>query len=202
MKKLITERKWNKLYDKATDGFYEKRNEDGSETYTIEGFNDYMRAVKEFPEYKIVGIHHQLSMLKSKLKNYKLRHLNIGKVKMLDKDNNHNFKITNIDWDVHWQTHIYLTIIIRDYLRFFINNTMAIGNCVIDDNSQFYEATEEDWNKWKELVNSVADEFDDILKFIIEEEKADDISEIKEKRKQLQKKAFSDLAFIFDDLWW
>ena len=26
-------------------------------------------------------------------------------------DLNEHFKITNIDWDVHWQTHIYLTII-------------------------------------------------------------------------------------------
>ncbi|MCR4717693.1 MAG: hypothetical protein K5656_11005 [Lachnospiraceae bacterium] len=202
MKKYITERKWNKLYDKATDGFYEKKNADGSEVYYIEGFRKYMRAVNEFPEYRIIGIRHQLGMLKDKWKNYKLRHLSIGKVRMLSKDNNIDFKIDSIDWNVHWQTNLYLTVIIRDYLRFFIENTMVIGNCVIENKDPLYEATDEDWEKWKNLVNSVADEFDELHKLDMRIEDAVDITELQREKDTLLKKAFSDLTFIYEDLWW
>ena len=72
-----------------------------------------------------------------KIRDYKLRHLSLGKVKNLDKDNFARFRIEKISWDVHWQTDLYLSVIIRDYLRFFIKNTFAIGNCVIDD-SEFF----------------------------------------------------------------
>ena len=205
MKKFITERKWNKLYDQATSGFAEKTNSDGSKCYTKEGFEKYMKAVIEFPEYRIIGIRHQLNTLRDKWKKYKLRHLRIGKVKMLSKDNNIDFKIVNIDWDIHWQTNLYLTVIIRDYLRFFIANTKAIGNCVVEKkNLQCDENNDEEWNKWKNLVNSVADEFDELLKLAKKIEKADiqDVSELYEKKQQLLKKAFSDLAFIYEDLWW
>ena len=208
MKKFITERKWNKLYEQATDGFYEKKYADGSKEYTKEGFEKYKNAVMNFPEYRIIGIRHQLGMLKDRWKNYKLRHLCIGKVKMMDKNNNDNFKIEKISWDIHWQTYLYLTVIIRDYLRFFINNTPAIGNCVIkkeDRENILYRATEDDWNKWKALVNSVADEFDEIIRLTEEVDTSRDISERKaldEARKALIKRAFSDLAYIYDDLWW
>ena len=203
MKKFITERKWNKLYDKATDGFYEKKNADGSEVYTYDGFKKYMNAVREFPEYRIIGIRHQLSRMKDKWREYKLRHLRIGKVKMLDKSNNYDFKIVNIDWDVHWQACLYLSVIIRDYLRFFINNSPAIGNCVLEKTDPWYmasENTDDAWKKWEKLVNSVADEFDEWIRLSNEIEKDDDIS--REKRKKLLNKAFSDLAFIWEDLWW
>lgn len=141
---------------------------------------------------------------KDKLREYKLRHLRIGKVKMLSKDNQFDFKIVDIDWDIHWQTNLYLTVIIRDYLRFFIKNTKAIGNCVIENPSHRYEPTDDDWNKWEKLVNSVADEFDDLLKFYkeVENAKSDDFPDIHNKYDQLLKKAFSDLVFIYDDLWW
>ncbi len=69
-KKLITERKWNKLDDKATDGFYEKKNADGSKEHPYDGFKKYMNAVEDFPEYRIIGIRHQFRMLKDKWKNY------------------------------------------------------------------------------------------------------------------------------------
>ena len=70
-----------------------------------------------------------------KISDYKLRHLSLGKVKNLDKDNFARFCIEKISWDVHWQTNLYLAVIIRDYLRFFIKNTMVIGDCAIDDPS-------------------------------------------------------------------
>ena len=208
MMKRITERKWNKLYKQATDGFYEKENPDGSRVYTIEGFKKYMNAVKEFPDYKIIGIRHQLNVLKDKWHDYKLRHLRLGKVKMHSKDNNVDFEIEKIDWNVHWQTKLYLAVIIRDYLRFFINNTMVVGNCVIDKNKRSgYErndddCNDDDWNEWRDLVNTVADEFDEWLKLYTEIETGEDFDGILLKRKQLLQKAFSDLAYIYEDLWW
>jgi hypothetical protein len=145
--------------------------------------------------------------LKQKWHDYKLRHLRLGKVKMLDKKDNHSFKIVDIDRDVHWKINVYLTVIIRDYLRFFINNTPAIGNCVIDDHDAVkYGMTDEQSDyyakKWQDLVNSVADEFDELLKLDMEIDKANDISEAHKRWEALKNKAFSDLAFIYEDLSW
>ena len=97
-------------------------------------------------------------------------------------------------------------MIIRDYLRFFINNTPAIGNCVLENkNLKVEEADDDDWNNWKRLVNSVADEFDELLQIGRKMEHTESLEEwtdLQEKKKALLKKAFSDLAFIYDDLWW
>ena len=140
---------------------------------------------------------------REKWKNYKLRHLCIGKVKWGNKNDPYDFKIVNIDWDVHWQTYLYLTVIIRDYLRFFINNTLIIGSCVVKDDSVL-DVDDDAWDKWKHLVNSVADEFDELIRLNKEIDKAEqeDISELLEKERVLLKKAFSDLAFIYQDLLW
>ena len=133
MKKYITERKWDKLFDEATKGFSEKTMEDGSKRYTFEGFDEYMNAVSSCPhDYTIIGVRHQLSVLKNRLRDYKLRHLKIGTVKNLNKEKFTDFKIEKIDWDVHCMTNLYLAVIIRDYLSFFIEKTPAIGNCVYD----------------------------------------------------------------------
>ena len=115
--------------------------------------------------------------LRRKIRDYKLRHLSLGKVKNLDKKDFNLFRIEKISWDVHWQTNLYLAVIIRDYLRFFIKNTLAIGNCVIDDpesflnephyvgddevskkkNAEHEEKSEYYARKWEDLVNSVTD---------------------------------------------
>ena len=76
----------------------------------------------------------------------------LGKVKNLDKDNFARFRIEKISWDVHWQTNLYLAVIIRDYLRFFIKNTLAIGNCVIDDHgflNELYYVGDDEFSKQK-----------------------------------------------------
>lgn len=160
--------------------------------------------------------------LRRKIRDYKLRHLSLGKVKNLDKDNFARFRIEKISWDVHWQTNLYLAVIIRDYLRFFIKNTLAIGNCVIDDhgflNEPYYVGDDElskqknakqqekeqfYAKKWDDLVNSVADEFDELVKMMLmDDPEIGDYQEFNKKQKALEKKAFSDLADIFDDLSW
>ena len=138
---------------------------------------------------------------REKWKNYKLRHLGIGKVKWGNKNDPYDFKIVNIDWDVHWQTYLYLTVIIRDYLRFFINNTLTIGSCVVKNDSVLDE-DDDAWDEWKRLVNSVADEFDELLRLSREIDKAENIPEFLKQERVLWKKAFSDLAFIYPDLFW
>ncbi len=160
--------------------------------------------------------------LRRKIRDYKLRHLSLGKVKNLDKDNFARFRIEKISWDVHWQTNLYLAVIIRDYLRFFVKNTLAIGNCVIDDhgflNEPYYVGDDElskqknakqqekeqfYAKKWEDLVNSVADEFDELVKMMLMDgPEIGDYQEFDKKEKALEKKAFSDLAEIFHDLWW
>ncbi len=79
-----------------------------------------MKEATKFPKYIIIGIRRLYRRIKEKWRTYKLRHLCIGKVKMLDKNSTLDFKIVKMDWDVHWQTGLYLTVIIRDYLRHFI----------------------------------------------------------------------------------
>ena len=52
-------------------------------------------------------------------------------------------------------------------------------------------------------MNSVADEFDELVKMILANEiRRDEVIEFNKKQKALEKKAFNDLAEIFDDLWW
>ena len=63
---------------------------------------------------------------------------------------------------MHWQTNLYLAVIIRDYLRFFIRNTLAIGNCVFEsDESILYGLDDVQCSyymkKWEARVNMVAD---------------------------------------------
>jgi len=146
--------------------------------------------------------------IKQKIRDYKLRHLSIGHVKNLDRKRFDNFRIDRISWDVHWQTNLYLAVIIRDYLRFFIENTLAVGNCVIDNSEAVKyglddEQSEFYFQKWKERVNMVADEFDELIQMMhIDSLGVKDYLEFNKKEKALQQKAFSDLAEIFDDLSW
>ena len=56
--------------------------------------------------------------------------------------------------------------------------------------------------KWESLVNSVADEFDDLVELIKAMDEADNISDLQIKKKEFQNKAFADLAYIYDDLCW
>ena len=83
-----------------------------------------------------------IKIIKDKYNDYKIRHLRLGKIKMLNKKDNYDFKIVDIDWEISWQTNVYLAVIIRDYLRHFIDNAPIIGNCVIEDTSVLYHATE------------------------------------------------------------
>ena len=147
--------------------------------------------------------------IKDAFHDYKLRHLKLGKVKQHKKGSYTDFEIVNISWDVHWMTSLYLAVIIRDYLRFFIKNTPAIGNTVFEgDYSKMQNMSDEETEmyskKWHDLVNSTADEFDELVKLINGESGYFEgpYSVYAEKEKAIAKKAFADLSYIFDELNW
>lgn len=121
-----------------------------------------------------------------------------------------SFCVKGVSWDVHWQTDRILAIIIRDYLRFFIRETPAVGSCVMPDKREdpyglFWFAcsdaeAETLSRKWEDRVNGVADEFD-TLRLLIERRDGDDPAPEEEIGRQTRK-AFSGLAAIYVDLNW
>lgn len=140
-------------------------------------------------------------------RNHKLNHLKLGKVKQRKKGSYTDFEIVDISWDIHWMTNLYLAVIIRDYLRHFINNTRAIGNTVlVGDYYKMLSVPDEDTDlyakKWHDLVNGVADEFDELAKLMREDDPVEDVAAYDKRVKELTKKAFADLAYIFDELCW
>ena len=80
-----------------------------------------------------------------------------------------------------------------------------IGNTAWEDISRMHKATPEENNaasvKWEAMVNSVADEFDEVARSLKEEDIEDWEAYYKE-QKALIRKAFTDLAEIFDELYW
>ena len=105
--------------------------------------------------------------------------------------------------DIHWMSNVYLAAIIRDYLRFFIQNTAAVGNYVYEHNPEGYDYweaeekldTDEMFHRWQKIVNGTADMFDELVKSV----------EIEETNEEYQKKvnvAFDALKEIFYDLEW
>ena len=130
----------------------------------------------------------------------KMRKLKLGTVCWKDNE----LKTIKISWDIHWMSNVYLAAIIRDYLRFFIKNTPAIGNYVYEHNPEgytdYWEAeekldTDEMFRRWEKIVKDTADLFDELVKSV----------EIEETNEDYQKKvnvAFDALKEIFYDLEW
>ena len=65
-----------------------------------------------------------------------------------------------------------------------------------DEDNEMYS------KKWHDLVNNTADEFDELVKLMREDGSVDDWQAYTKKEKELIKKAFADLAYIFDELNW
>ena len=151
---------------------------------------------------------HPIWKIKNIRDDYRLRHLKLGKVKQHKKGSYSDFEIVNISWNIHWMMNLYLAVIIRDYLRHFIKHTPAIGNTVFEcDYSEMLSMSAEETDlyakKWHDLVNGVADEFDELVKLMREEESSvEDWQAHDKKKNELTKKAFADLAYIFDELCW
>lgn len=129
----------------------------------------------------------------------KMRRLKLGTVCWKDNE----LKTINISWDIHWMSNVYLAAIIRDYLRFFIKNTPAVGNYVYEHNPEGYSyldaeeklGTDEMFGRWEKIVNDTADLFDELVK------SADSNEDMADYQKKVNA-AFNALKKIFCDLEW
>lgn len=207
MRKIISEWKYDKLFDKCCEGLG-STDKEGNTAYTTEELEILNARFSDLHKqnYFIIGPTYIFGRIKDKIHDYKLRHLSLGKVHYLSKTfDDGEFEIVDIPYNLHWQTDTYLLVIIRDYLRNFINNTKAIGNCVYTKEEldlkckEYHKAQNDDkWEEWKNLVNKVADEFDELYKMQVKRYDAWD----QRAWDKLKTKAFKDLMFIFDDLSW
>lgn len=128
------------------------------------------------------------------------------------------FRIQDIPKNLCPKTSILLPVIVRDYLRFYIDNTLSIGNCIeqaepahLRPITVITESERNDnntsWVLWRNKILSVAEEFDKLARMedylykggVLE---ADRPQELLDKEKELSRKAFNDLAQILPDLWW
>ena len=204
MKKIISQWTFDKLYKKSLGIGHDNGDISISEENTEEFFK---RLDKLNDDYIVIGPRVVNNFFRDTIYLYRQRHIgSIGKAKCINHKNDENdYCIINIPRNVTWKTDIFLLIIIRDYLRNFINNSPAIGNCVFSKEQldpkrkEYYEINTEYYaGKWKELVNKVADEFDELYKMQIKRYDSWEES----KWQYLKNKAFKDLAFIYDDLNW
>ncbi len=136
------------------------------------------------------------------------KELNLGNL-IPTKDN--SYRVEKTSFDVLWQMDRALAIVIRDYLKSFINVTPAVGNCIGDARYKkdligevvLSEEEIEKYNrKWVAAVNKTADEFDTLRKLIEIREQNYEILPSEDEIKETTQKAFADLAFIFNDLCW
>lgn len=125
-----------------------------------------------YKKYQPCGLLYFLYCLPQRISNrvdrYKIEHLKLGKQKWRDG----KLYIEKIPYFVSSEAAMYLTAILRDYLRAFAKNTYAIGNTLYEkdgeENNCFYiravssvekgpaDGALEDWCK---MVNDVADLF-------------------------------------------
>ena len=149
-----------------------------------------------------------VGIIKDRIKHYRLRHLSIGKLRITGEGDDEKAEIINISKEITWRSDLWLAIIIRDHLRHFIKNTACVGGCIFDEPGEVYvgeRKDDPDMKKWRDMVNSVADEFDDLIPLILNSHSTPMCgakANLMEKKKEMQKKAFADLEYIFNDLWW
>ncbi len=163
---------------------------------------------QEFEEYQakvnrnwFTRLWYNLSALPYRIKNSirerKLKHLKIGKPKHVgDK-----LYITDVSWDVHWQTADYLTAIIRDYLKIYLEKAPIIGNVAYGENlsgEELFQAqmeipTVQAEQIWKDMLQNAINLFDDLA-----DAKEDDFVTYQQKVDA----AFDALKKIYCDLNW
>lgn len=141
--------------------------------------------------------------IKNRIHNYKLNHMNLGRAKR----KNGKLRIEKIPWDIHWQTNRYIALIVRDYLRFFAENTPAIGNVPEVEGLDGDAA----YKVWIDKILSVAQEFDNLLSLIEKLDLYDDsderldswqIEDLFKQKQETTNRAFDCLREIFSELSW
>lgn len=182
-----------------------KQTEDG--LYRVDDVNAFMK--KYQPSGLLYCLPHRIS---NRIDRYKIEHLKLGKQKW----RNGKLYIEKIPYFASSEAAMYLTVILRDYLRAFAKNTYAIGNSLFEkdgeENNCFQiravssieegqvDGALEDWRK---MVGDVADLFDKAADLCAASWDHDDWEESerlwKEYRQTLSA-AFDALKPIFHDL--
>ena len=130
----------------------------------------------------------------------KMRKLKLGTVCWKDGE----LKTVNVSWDVHWASNIYLSAIIRDYLRLFLEKAPIIVKSGLEHDEEgtllpsAYETLDDEAasKRWKDLLTSVADKFD-----VLADAKKVEQMDMKQYRAATAA-AFDGLKELFPDLSW
>ena len=175
--------------------------------------DDYIAFTRKYQPCGLLHFLHYLPhWISSRIDRYKIEHLKLGKQKW----RNGKLYIEKIPYFVSSEATMYLTAILRDYLRAFARNTYAIGNALFEkdgeENNCFsiraVSSAEEGQadgalEDWRKKVNDVADLFDKAADLCSAAWDSDDYEEgerlWKEYRKTLAA-AFDVLKPIFHDL--
>ncbi len=147
-------------------------------------------------------LRHFFRSLTRPIDRFRARHLSIGKQKWRDG----KLYIEKIPPYIASWTTVYLTAIIRDYLRASTRDSFPIRSSYFREkfNKNMLDVTEEEmeetWNEqfehWKQMVGEVADKFDESVALWEEAWETRDFTLYRAKIEE----AFSALARIFQDL--
>lgn len=175
--------------------------------------DDYFAFTRKYqPGGFLYFLHCLPQRISNRIDRYKIEHLKLGKQKW----RNGKLYIEKIPYFVSSEATMYLTAILRDYLRAFAKNTYAIGNALFEkdgeENNCFQiravssaeegqvDGALEDWRK---MVCDVADLFDKAADLCTEAWDSDDWEErerLWKEYRQTLSAAFDALKPIFQDL--
>ena len=175
--------------------------------------DDYIAFTRKYQPCGLLHFLHYLPhWISSRIDRYKIEHLKLGKQKW----RNGKLYIEKIPYYVSSEATMYLTAILRDYLRAFAKNTYAIGNSLFEkdgeENNCFQiravssveegqvDGALEDWRK---MVGDVADLFDKAADQCSEAWDSDDYNDkerLWKEYRQTLSAAFDALKPIFHDL--
>ena len=175
--------------------------------------DDYIAFTRKYQPCGLLHFLHYLPhWISSRIDRYKIEHLKLGKQKW----RNGKLYIEKIPYYVSSEATMYLTAILRDYLRAFAKNTYAIGNSLFEkdgeENNCFQiravssveegqvDGALEDWRK---MVGDVADLFDKAADQCSEAWDSDDYNDkerLWKEYRQTLSAAFDALKPIFQDL--
>lgn len=139
---------------------------------------------------------------------FRAQHLSLGKQKWRDG----KLYIEKIPPYIASEATIYLTAIIRDYLRAYTKNSYSIGNAYylekyhknmweLTEEEEAEESGNEEFEHWMQMINGVADKFDETAALWEEGWETHDFErKVFDRHQEKIEEAFSALARIFQDL--
>ena len=175
--------------------------------------DDLFAFMKKYrPSGLLYFLHSLPQRISNRIDRYKIEHLKLGKQKW----RNGKLYIEKIPYFVSSEATMYLTAILRDYLRAFAKNTYAIGNALFEkdgeENNCFriraVSSEEEEQGDvvledWRKTVNDVADLFDkaaDLCSASWDEPEPEESERLWKEYRRTLAAAFDALKPIFHDL--